>query len=51
VTLDDRRQFTQIGEPFTDDFTWPTVNLRYDFGGAELTSITSFTDRDVLVVR
>ena len=51
VTLDDRRQFTQIGEPFTDDFTLADLNLRYDFGGAELTSITSFTDRDVLVVR
>jgi iron complex outermembrane recepter protein len=51
VTLDDRRQFTQIGEPFTDDFTLADVNLRYNFGSAELTSITSFTDRDVLVVR
>ena len=51
VTLDDRRQFTQIGEPFTDKFTLGDLNIRYDFGGAELTSITSFTDRDVLVVR
>ena len=51
VTLDDRRQFTQIGEPFTDKFTLADLSIRYDFGGAELTSITSFTDRDVLVVR
>jgi iron complex outermembrane receptor protein len=51
VTLDGRRQFTQIGEPFTDKFTLGDLNIRYDFGGAELTSITSFTDRDVLVVR
>jgi iron complex outermembrane receptor protein len=51
VTLDDRRQFTQIGEPFTDDFTLGDLNIRYDFGGAELTSITSYTNRDVLVVR
>ena len=29
----------------------PTSTSRYDFGNAELTSITSYTDRDVLVVR
>jgi iron complex outermembrane receptor protein len=51
VTLDGRRQFTQIDEPFTDKFTLGDLNIRYDFGGAELTSITSYTDRNVLVVR
>jgi iron complex outermembrane receptor protein len=51
VTLDDRRQFTQIGEPFTDDFLLGDLNLRYDFGHVDLTSITSYTHRDVLVVR
>ena len=51
VTLGERQQFTQIGEPFTDDFTLADLNVSYDFGGARLTSITSFTDRDVLVVR
>ena len=51
VTLGERQQFTQIGEPFTDDFTLGDLNVSYDFGGARLTSITSFTHRDVLVVR
>jgi iron complex outermembrane receptor protein len=51
VTLGEREQFTQIGEPFTDDFLLADLNLGYDFGGARLTSITSYTNRDVLVVR
>jgi iron complex outermembrane receptor protein len=27
------------------------VNVKYDFGPAMLTSVTSFTNRDILVVR
>ena len=51
VTLGERRLFTQIGEPFTDDFVLGDLNWRYDFGAVALTSITSYTFRDVLVVR
>ena len=51
VTLGERQMFTQIGEPFTDDFLLGDLNVEYRLGGATLTSITSFTDRDVLVVR
>jgi iron complex outermembrane receptor protein len=51
VRLGERQQFTQIEEPFTDDFLLADLNLRYDFGGVELASITSYTHRDVLVVR
>ena len=52
VTLDDHRQFTQFKEPFTDKFTLGDVNLSYNLGGGKtLTSITSYSDRDVLVVR
>jgi iron complex outermembrane receptor protein len=51
VTLGERKLFTQIDEPFTDDFVLGDVNLRYDFGRVDLTSITSYTYRDVLVVR
>jgi iron complex outermembrane recepter protein len=51
VTLGDRKQFTQIGEPFTDKFFLGDLNVRYDFGGVALTSITSYTHRDILVVR
>jgi iron complex outermembrane receptor protein len=51
VTLGERQIFTQIDEPFDDDFVLGDLNLRYDFGGANLTSVTSYTYRDVLVVR
>src|SRR5687768_15191485 len=51
VELGDRRQFTQIGEPFTDEFLLGDLNVSYDIGLGTLTSITSYYDRDVLVVR
>ncbi|HEX5580604.1 MAG TPA: carboxypeptidase regulatory-like domain-containing protein, partial [Gemmatimonadaceae bacterium] len=51
VTLGEREQFTQIEEPFDDDFLLADLNARYDFGPMNLTSITSFTRRDILVVR
>ncbi len=51
VKLGKREQFTQIEEPFSDKFFLGDVNISYDMGGRTLTSITSFTDRDVLVVR
>jgi iron complex outermembrane receptor protein len=52
VTLGDRRQYTQIGEPYTDEFLLGDLNLDYKFSdNLTLTSITSYTDRDVLVVR
>ena len=51
VTLGSRRQFTQFEEPFTDEFLLGDLNVAYQFGEALLTSITSYTDRAVLVVR
>jgi iron complex outermembrane receptor protein len=51
VDLDEREQFTQFEEPFSDDFLLVDLNLNYDFGNHALTSITSYTDRDILVVR
>ena len=51
VDLDEREQFTQIEEPFTDEFLLADLNIEYEFDDFTLTSITSFTDRDVLVVR
>jgi len=50
VTLGERL-FTQVEEPFTDEFLLGDVNLRYDFGGMSLTSISTFTHRYILVVR
>ena len=51
VTLGERQQFTQLDEEFTDKFLLGDLNIRYAFGKVDLTSITSYTDRDVLVVR
>src|ERR1051325_511135 len=51
VRLGDRELFTQINEPFTDDFLLGSLTLRYDFGGASLTSVSSYNHRNVLVVR
>jgi iron complex outermembrane recepter protein len=51
VTLGERAQFTQLEEEFTDDFVLGDFNLTYNFGDAALTSTTSYTYRDVLVIR
>ncbi|MEO8501437.1 MAG: TonB-dependent receptor [Vicinamibacteria bacterium] len=51
VTLGERQQFTQLQEAFTDKFWLGDLNVRYNFGKVDLTSVTSYTDRDVLVVR
>ncbi len=52
VTLGKRQLFTQIQEPFTDDFLLTDLNARVGLGGGlTLTSITAYTTRDVLVVR
>ena len=51
VDLGEREQFTQFEEPFTDEFLLADFNVGYNFGNVALTSITSYTDRDILVVR
>ena len=51
VLLGGRRQFTQIAEPFSDHFSLGDLTARYDLGGANLTSVSSYTYRDILVVR
>jgi iron complex outermembrane receptor protein len=51
VDLGEREQFIQFEEPFTDEFLLADLNIGYDFGNVALTSITSYTDRDILVVR
>ncbi len=54
VSLGERQQFTQLKEEFTDDFVLADLNLKYDIGGSSrmaLDSITSYTFRDILVVR
>jgi iron complex outermembrane recepter protein len=51
VTLGEREQFRQLEEAFADDFLLADLSFSYDFGGVGLTSITSYTYRDVLVTR
>lgn len=51
VQLGGLKQFTQLKEKFEDEFFLADLTLNYDFGPARLTSISSFTDRDVLVLR
>ncbi len=51
VTLGDREQFTQTEEPTTDEFLLGDLKIDWKMGPGTLTSITSYTDRDVLVVR
>ena len=51
TTLAPREQFRQIAEPFKDTFFLGDLNIGYKFSGATLTSITSYTNRDVDVIR
>ncbi len=51
VTMGDREAFSQLQEKYTDKFVLGDVNLSYNFGSAQLTSISSYTYRDVLVIR
>ena len=47
----EREQVNQFDEPFSDEFLLADLNIRYDLGSMVLTSITSYTDRDILAVR
>jgi iron complex outermembrane receptor protein len=51
VTLGERRQFIAVDEPFNDDFVLSDLSVRYDFGRVNLTSITSYIWRDIVVRR
>ena len=51
VRFDDRNEFTQLDEEFTDDFTLGDLNIKYDFGAVTLTSISSYIDREIRIVR
>ena len=51
VTLGEREQFTQLEEKYTDDFVLGDVNIDYKVNHGLITSITSYTYRDVLVIR
>jgi iron complex outermembrane recepter protein len=51
VTIGDRQQYRQQPDGLTDDFTLADLKIDYDTGPATLTSVTSYTHRDVTVIR
>lgn len=51
VRLGERELYLAVDEPYHDDFVLGDVRAEYDFAGAVLTSITSYTHRDVVVTR
>jgi iron complex outermembrane receptor protein len=51
ITLGENQLFTQFDEPFTDKFYLGDIKINWKGNGWQLTSITSFTNRDVRVIR
>jgi iron complex outermembrane receptor protein len=51
IAIGERQQYTNFRERFTDDFLLGDLTMEFDLGGVVLTSISSYTDRDILVVR
>jgi iron complex outermembrane recepter protein len=51
VEIGGRRQVTQITEGIDDEFALGDLKVEFDFGGMTLTSVTSYTDRQVTVNR
>jgi iron complex outermembrane receptor protein len=51
IEIGARQQYTQLQEKFTDDFLLGDLTLSFDLGAIVLTSISSYTDRDILVIR
>jgi len=51
VTFDEREQFLLLDEAFEDEFLLLDLTGTIGFDGFDLTSVSSYTDRDVLVSR
>ncbi|HEY5723888.1 MAG TPA: TonB-dependent receptor [Allosphingosinicella sp.] len=51
VTFDEREQYLRLDEAFEDDTFLADLTAKFGFGGVELTSITSYIDRSLLVSR
>jgi len=49
--FDDYQQFRQLEEQFKDDFLLADLTVEWDLDAVTLTSITSYTERDLLVLR
>jgi iron complex outermembrane receptor protein len=51
VTFKDRQQYLLQREKFEDKTTIADVTAKFGFGGADLTSVTTYVKRDILVSR
>ena len=51
VDIGEREQYTNFEEKFSDDFLLGDLTMEFDFGGAVLTSISTYTDREILMAR
>lgn len=51
VEFEERQQFLLLREGFKDETLIADLNVAVNFDGFDLTSITSYTDRDILVSR
>jgi iron complex outermembrane recepter protein len=51
VDIGEREQYRQLEEKFEDQFLLADLTMEFDLGGVVLTSVSSYTDRDILVVR
>ncbi|MCI0433065.1 MAG: TonB-dependent receptor plug domain-containing protein, partial [Gemmatimonadetes bacterium] len=51
VDIGEREQYRQLQEQFADEFFLADLTAEFDLGGVVLTSVSSYTDRDILVVR
>jgi outer membrane receptor protein involved in Fe transport len=51
VTYDEREQYLLLREGFEDETLIADLNLNVGIGGAKLTSVTSYINRDILVSR
>lgn len=51
VTFDEREQYLLLREGFEDETLIADLNINVGLGGAKLTSVTSYINRDILVSR
>ncbi|WP_374763509.1 TonB-dependent receptor [Yunchengibacter salinarum] len=51
ITFDERQQFLLLREAFKDETLIADLTVEATFGAVDLTSVTSYTDRDILASR
>jgi iron complex outermembrane receptor protein len=51
ITIGDRQQYTQLNEGPNDEFQLSDVKIDYDFGPMKLTSVSSYTHRDLTMLK